>query len=473
MMQTTNRLATKNYFACLAATMAAFAANVAWFYPGVMNFDSRQQYDQAVSGIFTDWHPPVMAWLWSYLRLIADNSGPLFVLHIFFYWTGFGIIAATLGILKHTRAGWWVLALGLFPPLFGANADILKDVGMAVVFLAAFALAFAWRARAKPLPAGIGLIIAVLLVYGTLVRANSVFALPPLLIYAYFPKWIVKRFRLAVAAAVIIVLAIGGSGAVNRYLIRAEATHPLRALQIFDLVGIAYYSDDVSMLWPGTHYTIERIRECYSPLEWDVMGRFGKCSEFWNSSTPEQGRTWALAILKHPMAYLEARMAYYNSNLYFLVPRHHTSKAAIEHVIAGTPIEPHRLTTLEWIEDWLLTTSNPLFTPAFALVLAVMILSLSLRTRLKNQPLALAAHVLALSATAYSLGYLFVGVASLARYHYWTLIAAYTAAALWITHQPSDASLRHRRGQICFKILALAFVIILLAHWIRGDALAT
>jgi len=53
----------------LIAVMAAllFAANLFAGFPGVANDDSDSQYAQAVDQRFNDWHPPIMAWLWSFL----------------------------------------------------------------------------------------------------------------------------------------------------------------------------------------------------------------------------------------------------------------------------------------------------------------------------------------------------------------------------------------------------------------------
>jgi homospermidine synthase len=41
--------------AAMAATL--FACNVALQFPGLMNSDSVNQYAEAVSGRYTDWHP--------------------------------------------------------------------------------------------------------------------------------------------------------------------------------------------------------------------------------------------------------------------------------------------------------------------------------------------------------------------------------------------------------------------------------
>src|SRR5262249_7858281 len=73
-----------------------FAANLFVGFPGVANDDSASQYGQAVDQRFNDWHPPIMAWLWSIFRLLADGNGPMFCFHVACYWLGFGLIAVAL-----------------------------------------------------------------------------------------------------------------------------------------------------------------------------------------------------------------------------------------------------------------------------------------------------------------------------------------------------------------------------------------
>lgn len=35
------------------------------YWPGAMMWDSFEQYHQTLSHRYVDWHPPIMAWIWS------------------------------------------------------------------------------------------------------------------------------------------------------------------------------------------------------------------------------------------------------------------------------------------------------------------------------------------------------------------------------------------------------------------------
>jgi hypothetical protein len=135
----------RTFKAPLAIGLVAFAfflVNLISRFPGLPNTDSDLQYAQAISGHFSDWQPPIMAWLWSGLRLIVDGTGPVFALQVFCYWLGFGVIAVTLSQIGRNRAAWAVIAVGLLPPILMLNIEIVKDVGVAVTFLSSFAIFF-------------------------------------------------------------------------------------------------------------------------------------------------------------------------------------------------------------------------------------------------------------------------------------------------------------------------------------------
>jgi hypothetical protein len=55
--------------------LVGIIVTVAIFYPGYLSPDSLVQLSQGRSGVFNDWHPPVMSWLWGIFdRMIP---GPL------------------------------------------------------------------------------------------------------------------------------------------------------------------------------------------------------------------------------------------------------------------------------------------------------------------------------------------------------------------------------------------------------------
>src|ERR1043166_2575609 len=118
----------------VAALLAAFllcAAMLAIWWPGVPMYDSVDQYGQALRGAYDDWHPPIMARLWSLFLLFWTGQGPMFVLQALLYWLGLGLIAAALAREGAPRAAAAVLILGALPLFAGWQAAVLKDAQMA------------------------------------------------------------------------------------------------------------------------------------------------------------------------------------------------------------------------------------------------------------------------------------------------------------------------------------------------------
>jgi hypothetical protein len=68
---------TRTGFSYLIALCCIGVSIVYWmiFYPGILTPDSVQQYDQAITGMYTDWHPPVMAFLISCVLRAGGNLG--------------------------------------------------------------------------------------------------------------------------------------------------------------------------------------------------------------------------------------------------------------------------------------------------------------------------------------------------------------------------------------------------------------
>ncbi|HWN50014.1 MAG TPA: hypothetical protein VNO18_09325, partial [Xanthobacteraceae bacterium] len=261
-----------------------FVANLLGRFPGVPNDDSNSQYAQALDRHFNDWHPPVMAWLWSMFRLLADGDGPMFSFHIACYWLGFGLIAVALSRIGRPLAAWGIIGVGLFPPFLMMNINILKDVGLAVTFLAGFAAVFWYRIQDQKIPLVVVAISAVLLFYGTLVRNNAVFGVVPLLAYLIDPQWLGRPWRLLVFSTPAAMLLVPVSSLFNHSILNATPVGIIRSLEIFDMAGIAFYSGDMSVFGPGNSFTRQDVDSCYTPILWDTLSPWGECRFFLESA---------------------------------------------------------------------------------------------------------------------------------------------------------------------------------------------
>jgi hypothetical protein len=412
-----------------AITFLLLTINFMLQRPGEMNPDAVVQYGEAISGHFTDWHPPVMAYVWSLLLHIAHGPQPMLALHLIFYWLGFALLADGLARSGRTKAGWLMLALGACPLFFYYNGSILKDVGLVAASIAGFGLVFWHRIQNRRPPLAIVAAALVLIAYGALVRANAVFAFAPLLLYAVVDPIRIDARRLIILVAVLSAAAIPVSNLINRNLFRATPSGSLQSLQLFDLAGIARNSGDLSVL-SAARVSAADIDRCYTPYWWDSLSPWGQCKfifERLGASTtaprPALTKLWEDAIIAHPLAYAEHRLKVFNSMMYFFVPAKHCRLVESCGVPGRMPGVKLQASPQDIRLDYL---KKSIFVwPATWMALGVCMVAL---LRLSPTPAPLAAsRTLLVSGLGYSLGYLIVGVATDVRYHYWSIVAILTA----------------------------------------------
>jgi hypothetical protein len=417
------------------AVMAVLMAgvNLAIGFPGESGPDSQSQYAQVVTWHLDDWHPPIMAWLWSMFRLLADGDGPMFCFQVAFYWLGFGLIAITLARARRSLAAWAMLGVALLPPFLALNVVLLKDVGMAVTFLAAFAGLFWYRMQDREVPPAVAAMSLVLVLYGALVRANAVFAVVPLLVYVFRPQWLRRPWRLLAASIPVALAMVPTASLFNHRVLHAEPLGIIRALQSFDITGIAFYSGDLAVFGPDNSFTREEVTRCYAPSGWDSLSPWGDCRFFWNrlavsrdlqgvidnldaraamSAEPNQDlpNLWVAAIVRHPLAYARHRLA--NFSLQMRAP-------------------PYLDLDSEEMAPPYGALYDIMTAPALWLAIGVGLLAQLAWARSLRRPASTdAALVLVLSGLPYACAYLIIGVATEYRYLFWSLIAIFSALVI-------------------------------------------
>lgn len=415
-----------------AAAVLIAATSVALFWPGIAMYDSVAQYEQALSGNYDDWHPPVMAWTWGWLhRTFGGTTGPMLALQFGGYWLGFGLVADVLAATGRWRSAIAGLVLGASPLLLSWQVVILKDAQMFDALVAAVGIVAAYWLRERRLPLLAQALVAVLLAYAVLVRANAVFAVAPLLVLlAPRPAgWLGKT----VAVAVLTVAVIAVAPLINHRLFKASASGVEKTQPLYDLAGIGVRDPRDSPFTPAELVAI-RVRHCVKPFFWDPLGDDAACGP---QVERMQGETSAAlytalarAIVAHPTAYAEHRLAHWNSTERWRVP---------DGLIAADPprdSEPNSLgltaptsPVAEAIQvAGAIEAGMPLGWPIIYTLTALYGFSVAVeRGRTPAAGLALA---LAGSALMTEMSFLVVSIASDLRYHLWTMAASALAVIL-------------------------------------------
>jgi hypothetical protein len=452
----------------LAAVL--FVAQILCTLPGELISDSREQLQQAISQQYSDWHPPVMALVWSWLIRLGGGTGSLLALHQFLHWLGIGLVADGCYRIGRRREAWLVLAAGAFPLFLFYDRIVVKDVGMASALVAATGMIVWFVVQDKRIPLWVILLSGLCLLYGTLIRTNAVFAIGPLLLLYFLGGRRLSLPKTIAWSVLATLVAVPLSNWINHRLIGARPEYPVQSLQIFDLMGIAVNSGDNRVL--GDHPpAMTEIRDCYTNYWWDPVSPWGRCQELRlelgyttaldttnPAATLKTAQLWRAAILEHPVAYLAHRVQYFNSSLYFVVPafQFRYSKST-ELAPYGTRVITKRDIYVDYLKN------NFLCWPVVWLYMGVC--ALALVGLAEDTPVTvLVARLLIMSGLLFSGGYLLVGVATEFRYYYWSILSVLLGIILASREIGTVVRARQWPAKLAFGGLFLVIVVGLAAR---------
>lgn len=286
---------------------------LAVYWPGEMTPDSYGQYSAAVSGAYSDHHPPVMSFVWRYLDMVVKGSGLMLLLHLILLYTGLFFAAKTLQ--KHPKRFLFML-FPLVPPLLIYTHYIWKDIGFAYSFVCVGGV-LAWvSSRESRLSFKLAVPLLVILFYGASVKYQAQFLAPVFLawmVHLMLPNvnkrtWLVGSLLLITAFSLTL-------HQTNETLTKeAGKNHSWQFVKLYDLAAISVALD--KPLFPEfvmtEYYTQEKLHEKYSPYYIDELAfpadailRIGKTQEerdlIWS--------TWAREIMAHPFHYMKHRFS--------------------------------------------------------------------------------------------------------------------------------------------------------------------
>ena len=409
-----------------------FLISIRMFYPGLMSNDSVDQYGQALRFSFSDWHPPIMAFVWA---LTNDwIAGPLGMLMLFcgLYWGALFLLS--LSVSRHgKRPAIAFLVLGFAPWAIGNLGSIWKDVFHAVLTLFAVALAVlalgnGKQARSKP-----GLAALVLLLIASMLRFNALVILPPLL-WLFLGRPRLNNWKTLSLLVVLPLLVLVLSSAFTYGFLRAERSGVHSSLLIYDIGAVSKATGTNAF---GQSFGPEGEQKlkttCYDDTAWDSYA-WGSCaflmpavkaSGLWGSDALM--RSWVHAIGTHPGAYARHRFTHWWNLLW--KPKH-LLLSEMQSNSWGYEFNKSSLhRTLERVTDIL--RDAPFYRPGAWFFFAIALAAVAARWgKGPSRDIVIALNV---SAVLYLLSYLPIGVASDFRYAYWSILASwFSLPLLWI-----------------------------------------
>ena len=220
------------------------------FYPGIMSNDSIASLRQARSFEFNDWHPPVMAMIWSVFDRIVEGPAGMLLAQAALYAYGCSALCAQAFPKLSTRFPRWlvVVVFSLFPPVMTLSGMIWKDIWMSAFLLLALVHLFRMREAASVRRRHAhGAIVVLFCLVATAFRHNALAATAGLLAGAAYLALSMqgKGWRLLLASAGGVATAFALYLAVSMFnRLVAQPGNPTTAIYLYDMAGIIVYSGD-------------------------------------------------------------------------------------------------------------------------------------------------------------------------------------------------------------------------------------
>lgn len=444
--------------AMLAAALIAvalFAVDLWMFYPGLVTYDSIRQYEEALSGHYSDAHPPLMAAVWRVLHPLGDGALPMLILDLALYWGSFAALAI---YCVRATGRWWaslgVLA-GLFPFLLSFSGVIWKDVILAAAWgLSCALLLLSRQALGRPkLFWTLWLGAAFLLLFGSAMRHNAPPAAIVLACALVFALPLDKKPRLAIFAclAALAALAVPLS---SRFL-QAEDSGAMDNLIHWDLTGVSHFSGRDYRLEQPSVFAAHKL-DCYSPR------LFGGCELTAFPSHAEAVRRWRAAVTEQPLAYVEHRALVLSMLLRFgcvkCAPYVWQPDSQANSVGLRSVDNPARRLLGRVV---IALADSPIGRPYVWLVAALGLAAMLWRQRRTPGHSILA--LIVVSGVVYALTYAVVAVTDEFRYIYWLIYSVVLVGAAWLFGS------RGRLREAVPWVLAPVLIVAAAQHLVRSN----
>jgi hypothetical protein len=423
-----------------AILIAGFAASVIVNWPGHLEFDSIVQLLEGRTGLYSNWHPPIMSWLLGISDAISPDAAAFVVLDTAM---AFGAVLALLWLVP--RPGWAAIAASavvvVLPQFFLFQAIVWKDILFADACVAGFVcLAYAaagWnRPRARLAWLGGA---ALFITLAVLTRQNGFVILPfAALAFLAAPGWRARLFYGAgfLAACVVLVFAI--NAALQLRATKAlGATEQMEDLELYDMAGMMQRDPALRLpILEKDAPAMARVMYAkgaalYTPAAHDPLSDKSGVAPLIVPSVGAVKRQWLALVAAHPLDYLAVRAADFS----WLFLSAHPDQCIVYVVGVDGPqgemralnLKPREDDRDDWLDDDYATplVGTPALSHPFFAALGLVCLVLLLRRR---RPADLAMAGLLGAAMAYTASYFVISLACEYRYLFVLDLSAVAAA---------------------------------------------
>jgi hypothetical protein len=281
------------------------------YLPGFMPPDALSQYGESLSHEYSNWHPPVMAFVWSWLNYIVKGPYLMLAMQLGLLW-GSAYYMATAAQGKGWRRG-VLFVFFIAPFVHNFSGCVVKDAQMALAWLLACSMLIHAYATNRRVSIAMAIATALLLLYGGWLRHNAITGLLTLCLVWGYVVFAHKRTATGILAGLALCIAIAGSGVGFDKLVVKHRQHPETMIYFHDLAAMQVLSHINAFpqeIYARPGFDTAYISSHFTPATSDNL--------IWNSDgktllerTDEEAAllkaAWLKAIAQHPGAYLHNR----------------------------------------------------------------------------------------------------------------------------------------------------------------------
>lgn len=283
-------------------------------YPGIIYGDTYNQYYQALTNNYEDWHPPILSHIW---RIFLITTGTKYSLYAILIIINSLSLVLLLSNLKKRYVALLYLILYFSPLFFSYFGWVYKDFFLATLILLISGLLPIYLKHKNII---FRIILILLLIFTSLFRANAAFITAPIIMYLAFSNWNKKIICYSVLLSILLVLV---QSPINHTILKAHKNYPIISLKIFDISGISHFSKiNYFPIGLSDNEKDMVLGKCYSSELWDNYAGWGKCSFLLNKLNSGNNnniktvnelltKQWIASIKKHPYYYIKHRISHF------------------------------------------------------------------------------------------------------------------------------------------------------------------
>lgn len=226
--------------------------------------DTKWQYKQLVGNVYSDWHPPIMAYFWKFLISIFRIKTILWYFHFIFFLIGSYLISEYLKKKSILISILFLILVFVFSYYGGTIKYIWKDTGTLSSYLFVIGVLINFKENDKLiLKLFKGIICLVFIFYAQAIRSNVIFVSIPLICFVYY-NFFENKIKCILITLLTWVIFIISINFISYNYLKAQKLYPVTYIMTSDIIQISKrLNKEIPNFLKTKYYEKEEFSEKY------------------------------------------------------------------------------------------------------------------------------------------------------------------------------------------------------------------